>query len=139
MMRRSSGTRTMLFALLGVLTLALATPPLAAQPAAPPAEEKPAAGARPGMPQGMGPGGMPGGMMGGMHGGMMGGMGPGGMHGGMMGACPMMGMMGGMASPMMGAGGDPRTMGLMLQMRGEMMRAVGEVLLKYGQQLGAGN
>jgi hypothetical protein len=54
--------------------------------------------------------------------------------------CPMMGMMGGgmMGGGMMGMmGGQPdaRTM----QMRGEMMKAMGEVMLKYGRAMeGAG-
>lgn len=79
-----------------------------------------------------------GGTMGPGMGGMMGGMPTGGvmcpMMGGMMGGgMPMMGgMMGGM--PMTGAG-DPRTLGTMLQMRGELMKAAGEILLKYGKQL----
>ena len=85
-----------------------------------------------------GGGGMPGGgMMGGMHGGgMMGGMHGGGMHaGGMMGGmCGMMGAMG--MGPMMGGASDPKTLGRMLQMRGEIMKAVGDVLIKHGQALG---
>lgn len=53
--------------------------------------------------------------------------------------CPMMrgmmepaemGMMG-----MMGAGQDPKAMGRMLQMRGEMLKAIGEVLLKHGASM----
>ncbi len=83
-----------------------------------------------------GPGGsmpMPGGM-GGMHGGgMQGGMMQGGMmQGGMM--CPMMsGMMGG-GMPMMGMMGqrhDPK----MMQMHGEMMKAMGDIMMKYGKQM----
>ncbi len=68
-----------------------------------------------------------------------------GMRGqGMMGMmCPMMQqMMGCMMGPagmgmpgMMGEGKDPKTMGRMLQMRGEMLKAVGEVMLKYGKEL----
>jgi hypothetical protein len=51
-------------------------------------------------------------------------MGREGMMGGMMGG----GMMGGM--PMMGGPADsPR----MMQMRGEMMKAMGEIMLKYGK------
>jgi hypothetical protein len=95
---------------------------------------------RPGPPPaGPGPGGMGGGMPGGglpgsgmMHGGMMGGMPMMGMMGGGM-MCPMMGMMGGM--PMMGGAQDPKTLGRMLQLHGEMMRAVGDVLLKHGRAL----
>jgi hypothetical protein len=61
------------------------------------------------------------------------------------GMCPMMsgGMMsGGMmrgGMPMMGGGGmmgnasDPR----MMQMRGEMMKAMGDILLKYGKMMEA--
>jgi hypothetical protein len=41
-------------------------------------------------------------------------------------------MMGGM---MMGAQSDPKTLGRMLQMRGEMMKAVADVLIKHGQAL----
>ena len=48
------------------------------------------------------------------------------MHEGMMeGMCPMMGMMGG---PM-----DGRTM----QMRGEMMKAMGDIMMKYGKMMEA--
>ena len=50
---------------------------------------------------------------------MMGGMMSGG---GMMGASSMMGMMG---------EGDPRT----IQIRGEMMKAMGEVMMKYGKMM----
>jgi hypothetical protein len=57
------------------------------------------------------------------------------MHGGM---CPMMGgeMMGGGMMGMMGGQSDsPR----MMQMRGEMMKAMGEVMMKYGKAMeGAG-
>jgi hypothetical protein len=80
-------------------------------------------------------GGMHGGMTGGMHGGGMGGM-----HGGMMGGgmCGMIGggMTGGMA-PMMGAASDPKMMSRMLQLRGEIMKAVGELLIKHAQALEA--
>ena len=60
------------------------------------------------------------------------GMGAGMQGGGMM--CPMtgteegMGMMGGM-------GGDPKTMGRMMEMRGEMMKAMGEIMMKHGAEL----
>ncbi len=76
---------------------------------------------------------------------MMGGMRGQGMMGmpmmGMM--CPMMQqMMGCMMGPagmgmhgMMGGGKDPKLMGRMLQMRGDMLKAVGEVMLKYGKEL----
>ena len=68
----------------------------------------------------MGGGGMQGGGM--MGGGMMGG----GMQG-MMGGAGVMGMMGGQT--------DPKTMGRMLQMRGEMLKAIGDVLMKHGKAL----
>ena len=73
-----------------------------------------------------------------------------GMHQGPM-MCPMMGgagmmgtggmgMMGGMMGRMMGgmSGGDPATMGQMMQMRGEMMMKMGEVMMKYGKQMHKG-
>ena len=56
-------------------------------------------------------------------GGMMGG---GGMGGGMMGG-GMMGM------PMMG--GDPKQQAEMMAMRGEMMKAMGDIMLKYAERL----
>lgn len=96
------------------LVLALAAPAAAQQP-----------GPQPGMPRD--PGGqaqqMP------MHGGGM-------MGGGMM-MCPMMGgmMSGMMGGGMMGGQTDPKTMGRMLQMRGEMMKAVADVLIKHGKAL----
>jgi hypothetical protein len=45
-----------------------------------------------------------------------------------------------MAMPMMGLeglapGGDPKTTAQMLQLRGELMKAVGEVLIKHGKAL----
>lgn len=63
--------------------------------------------------------------------------------------CPMMGMMpmmrqmmGGMMDPagmgmagMMGGAQDPKAMGRMLQMRGDMLKAVGEVLIKHGKAM----
>ena len=52
------------------------------------------------------------------------GMGQGMMGGGMMGG----GMMG-------GRGGDPKTMGQMMEMRGEIMKAMGEVMLKHAKKL----
>jgi hypothetical protein len=53
------------------------------------------------------------------------------MHGGM---CPMMsgGMMGG---GMMGMTGSPGDSPQMMQMRGEMMKAMGEVMMKYGKMM----
>jgi hypothetical protein len=61
-----------------------------------------------------------------------------GMMGGMM-MCPMMGqgMMGmgpGMMGGMMGAS-DPKAMARMLKLRGDMMKAMGEVMLKHAQAL----
>jgi hypothetical protein len=60
---------------------------------------------------------------------MQGGMCPmmGVMGGGMMGSGGMMGMMGGQSD-------SPRT----LQMRGEMMKAMGEILVKYGKAMESG-
>jgi hypothetical protein len=53
--------------------------------------------------------------------------GPGMMRDGMMGP----GMMGGMM-PMMG--GDPKQQAEMMAMRGEMMKAMGDIMLKYAQR-----
>jgi hypothetical protein len=55
---------------------------------------------------------------------MMGMGGMGGMGGGMMGNCPMMGGNTGM---------DPKTA---MRMHGEMMRAMGDIMLKYADQAG---
>lgn len=55
---------------------------------------------------------------------MMGGKGMGGMGGGMIGGCPMMG--GDM-------GLDPKTA---LRMHGEMMKAMGDIMIKYSDQAG---
>ena len=106
---------------------------LAQQPAAP-STQPPAGGPMGGMQHGdmmdmcsmmMGRGMMGGGMMGpGM--GMMGGRGMGmGMTGG--------GMMGPGMMEMMHA--DPKTLAQMLQLRGDIMKAVGEVLLKHAKTL----
>jgi hypothetical protein len=64
------------------------------------------------------------------------------MMGGMM--CPMMGrhMMGmgmgpGMMGGMMGAS-DPKAMARMLKLRGDMLKAIGEVMLKHAQELEQG-
>ena len=60
------------------------------------------------------------------------------MHGGM---CPMMsggGMMGGagmMGGGMMGMMGGQSDSPRMMQMRGEMMKAIGEVMMKYGKAM----
>lgn len=64
----------------------------------------------------------------GHHGGMMGqgamggGMGSGMMGGGMMGTMPMM-------------GGDPAQQAEMMAMRGEMMKAMGDIMMKYAQRM----
>jgi hypothetical protein len=50
-------------------------------------------------------------------------MGMGGMSGDMMGSCPMIGA---------NAGMDPKTA---MRMHGEMMRAMGDIMLKYSDQL----
>jgi hypothetical protein len=55
-------------------------------------------------------------------------------------------MMGGQADPsgmammgMMGAGQmDPKAMGRMLQFRGELLKAMGDVMLKHGKAMGEG-
>jgi hypothetical protein len=67
-----------------------------------------------------------------------------GMGGGMMGPammgmmCPMMGqMMGQGMAGMMGAA-DPKAQGRMLQLRGEMFKAMGDVLIKHGKALEEG-
>jgi hypothetical protein len=68
------------------------------------------------------------------------------MGGGMMGMmCPMMGgMMGGQMDPsgMMGmmSGGqmDPKAMARMLELRGDLLKAMGEVLLKHAKAMEAG-
>lgn len=52
---------------------------------------------------------------------MGGGMGPGMMGGGMMGMPMMM-------------GGDPKQQAEMLAMRGEMMKAMGDIMMKYAQR-----
>ncbi len=83
-------------------------------------------------------GGAPAGPMGGhmMGGHMMGGAGGGAP--GPAGGCPGMPMMGGGGMPMMGMMGmmagaheSPRTM----QMHGEMLRALGDILVKYGKMM----
>ena len=124
---------TTLVSAVAIVTLFASTAAFAQQPPSghqhdpsqPPSQSQPAAPGRGGMGS-MHPGGMGGMQGGGMHGGGMGGM----MGGGM---CGMMGGMG----PMMGASSDPKVQGRMLQMRGEIMKAVGEVLIKHGQALEA--
>lgn len=66
--------------------------------------------------------------------GMMGGaMGPGMMRDGMMGPS----MMGPGMMPMM-MGGDPKQQAEMMAMRGEMMKAMGDIMLKYAQRAQSG-
>jgi hypothetical protein len=67
-------------------------------------------------------------MMLGQPGMMGGGMGAGMMRDGMMGP-GMMGMM-----PMM-MGGDPKQQAEMMAMRGEMMKAMGDIMMKYAQRM----
>jgi hypothetical protein len=55
------------------------------------------------------------------------------MGGGMMGG----GMMGGGMMPMM-MGGDPKQQAEMMAMRGEMMKAMGDIMLKYAQRAQSG-
>lgn len=122
-----------------IVVMLVASPVLAAQHGA--GGQMPM-GAQPGQ-QAQPPGQQP--MMGGgmMGPGMMGAMCP-MMSGGMMGTMPMMQqMMGGHMDPsgmgMMGGGAtDPKAMGRMLQLRGEMLKAIGEILLKHGKAMGEG-
>ena len=63
--------------------------------------------------------------------------------GGMIGG-GMMGDHGGMGSHgpgMMGTGAsnDPKTMSQMLEMRGEMMKAMGDIMMKHAQRIRAAN
>lgn len=118
-------------ALCGLALVVTVAAPAAAQHSGPQPGTPPRPGSQaPPMP-------MPGG--GGMHGGMMGGgmmmcpMMSGMMGGGMMGAGEMTG--GGCMMGMMGGQADPKTPARMLQMRGEIMKAVGDVLIKYGKAL----
>lgn len=101
------------------LVFTLAAPAAAQQPGPQPGAQPGHGGQAPQMPM----------QGGGMHGGGM-------MGGGMM-MCPMMsGMMGG--DGMMGMKGgqtDPKTQARMLQMRGEIMKAVGDVLIKHGKAM----
>jgi hypothetical protein len=96
-----------------LLVLVLGVLPVAAQQSQPSPGRPPMPGGMQEMPGGA-PQGMPGGMMGGQH------------MGGMM-MCPMM-------LGMMGAQADPR----MMQMHGEMMKAIGDVMLKYGKMMEGG-
>ncbi|MBI2467673.1 MAG: hypothetical protein HYV62_07615 [Candidatus Rokubacteria bacterium] len=103
-----------------------ATAQMGGQPMTPPGTPQQPA---PGQPPAMG-----GGMMG--HQGMTGMMCPmmmgGGMMGGGMGMTPMMREM------MAGGRMDPKVMGRMLQLRGDMLKAMGDVLLKHGKLLEEG-
>ncbi len=103
--------KSLCLTLIGVMVLGLAALAAAQQPGA----QMPMPGQPPGQPPMMGSGMMP--MMHQMMGGHMD---PSGM--GMMGGGPM----------------DPKTMGRMLQMRGEMMKAMGDILLKYGRMMEEG-
>jgi hypothetical protein len=52
------------------------------------------------------------------------------------GMCPMMGGMQGGTMPMMGMmGGSPSESPKMVQMRGEMLKAMGEIMMKYGKMM----
>ena len=66
--------------------------------------------------------------------GMMGGGMGAGMRGGMMMGQGMMGE-GGMMATMPMMGGDPKQQAEMMAMRGEMMKAMGEIMLKYAQRM----
>lgn len=85
-------------------------------------------------PGSMGQGGYAGRMMGSQPGNMMDGLRGGGMAGGY--GTPGSGMMGMMSAcpAMTGAGLDPKTA---MQMHGEMMRAMGDVLVKYADKIPA--
>ena len=100
-----------------LVTFVLSVVPVAAQ------QPPPGKPSTPGEAQGM-----PGGGMQGMMSGMQEMPGPGmrGMPGGMM-MCPMM-------MSMMGRQADPRAM----QMHGEMMKAMGDIMIKYGKMAEGG-
>jgi hypothetical protein len=69
------------------------------------------------------------------------GQGQGHMGHGMMGMCPMMGMGGMMGGGMMGGvmgSADPKAQARMLKLRGDMMKAMGDVLLKHAQEVEQG-
>jgi hypothetical protein len=119
--------RTILVSAVIVAALLGATVALAQQPPSGQPHDHSQATPQPAQPQT--PPAAPGAPMGGMHGTTTGG-GPGGMMGGM----PCHHMMSGGMMPMMGAA-DPRTMSQMLQMRGEMMRAMGEIMMKHGKAM----
>ena len=126
-----------LIAMLGMLVLATAATVHAQQPASPADTHHPQGQAQAPVPPAGQQTPQPGAHMGGMMPmmqmcrEMMGGhsmpghgMGQGMMGGGMMGG----GMMGGRA-------GDSKTMAQMMEMRGEMMKAMGEVMLKHAKKL----
>lgn len=51
---------------------------------------------------------------------------------------PMMGQSGGMMCPMMSmmmGAQDPKAMARMLKMRGEMMKAMGEIMMRHGTEM----
>ncbi len=50
----------------------------------------------------------------------------------------MMGMMGPMMEPM-GAAKDPKAAGRMFQMRGEMLKAIGDIMMKHGKAMEEGH
>ena len=62
-------------------------------------------------------------------------MGQGGMLGGSMGP----GMMGGGMMGGMMMGGDPKQQAEMMAMRGEMMKAMGEIMMKYAPRMRSAN
>lgn len=126
--------RLVTYAMAAVVALAWGAPVAAQQPGPPHGPGQPPAAAAPedhqrmmdmcrqmmghqGMRGGMGPG-----MRGGMGPGMMGGTGPGTMEPGMMGMMPM-------------TGGDPKQQAEMMAMRGEMLKAMGDIMIKYAQRV----
>ena len=120
--------RTILVSAITVAALLGATVALAQQP--PSGQPHDHSQATPQLAQPQTPAAAPGGApMGGRHGATAGGG-----QGGMMDGMPCHHMMGGGMMPMMGAS-DPRTMSQMLQMRGEMMRAMGEIMMKHGKAM----
>jgi hypothetical protein len=48
------------------------------------------------------------------------------------------GMMGGGMMPMMMMGGDPKQQAELMAMRGEMMKAMGDIMMKYAQRMQPG-
>jgi hypothetical protein len=123
-----------LIAMLGMLVLATGATVYAQQPATPADPHHPQGQAQAPAPSAEQETPKPGAHMGGMMQmcrDMMGGHstpGPGMMGGGMGGGMMGGGMMGGQA-------GNPRAMAQMMEMRGEMMKAMGEVMLKHAKKL----